>query len=41
MFRLYLNATNPGGYFATFEAGPSGTSAKVSITGFGVFERVP
>ena len=25
-FRLYLDATNPGGYFATFESDPSGAT---------------
>jgi hypothetical protein len=38
-FRLYLDATNPGGYFATFETG-SGGIARLNITGLGSFEPV-
>ena len=39
VFRLYLNATNPGGYFATFESGPSGT-IRLTIAGLGMFETL-
>jgi CubicO group peptidase (beta-lactamase class C family) len=40
VFRLYLDATNPGGYFATFETGPSGAIARLVIAGLGTFEPV-
>jgi hypothetical protein len=40
VFRLYLNATNPGGYFATFESGPSGAVARLNITGLGTLQRL-
>ncbi len=39
VFRLYLNATNAGGYFATFETDPSGAIARLNITGLGTFTR--
>ena len=38
VFRLYLDATNPGPYLATFETGPSGT--RLNITGLALFEPV-
>lgn len=41
VFRLYLSATTPGGYFATFETDSSGAIARLNITGFGTFQRVP
>jgi hypothetical protein len=40
VFRLYLDATNPGGYFATFETGPSGAIVRLNIAGLGTFEPV-
>jgi hypothetical protein len=40
VFRLYLDATNPGGYFATFETNPSGVIAGLNITGLGTFQPV-
>jgi CubicO group peptidase (beta-lactamase class C family) len=39
-FRLYLDATNPGGYFARFESDPSGPIARLTITGLGTFQPV-
>jgi CubicO group peptidase (beta-lactamase class C family) len=35
VFRLYLDATNPGPYLATFETG------RLSIAGLGAFDRLP
>ena len=40
VFRLYFDATNPGGYFATFETGPSGAIVRLNIIGLGTFEPV-
>ena len=34
VFRLYLDATNPGPYFASFD------TTGLSITGLGTFERL-
>ena len=38
VFRLYLNATNPGGYMATFESDPLGAVGRLNITGLGIFD---
>ena len=38
-FRLYLNASNPGGFFTSFDTDPAGRVSAMNVTGLGVFQR--
>ncbi len=39
LFRLHLDASNPGGFFTTFETDPRGEVVRLTVAGLGPFDR--